>query len=53
MDEGNRRCVFHLVVKRFTLDKTGWPSLMSNRRVLIGWNLDRARLHEKLKRCLT
>jgi G3E family GTPase len=51
--ESSRRYVFHLVGKRFTLDETGWPSLMSNRLVLIGRNLDRARLREELERCLT
>jgi G3E family GTPase len=47
------RYVFHLVGKRFTLDETGWSSPTSNRRVVIGRNLDRARLREELERCLT
>ncbi len=51
--ESDRRYVFHLVGKRFTLDETKWSSPMSNRLVLIGRNLDRARLREELERCLT
>jgi G3E family GTPase len=53
INESDRRYVFHLVGKRFTLDETGWSSPMSNRLVLIGRNLDRARLREELERCLT
>ena len=53
MDESDRRYVFHLVGKRFTLDETGWSSPMSSRLVLIGRNLNRARLREELERCLT
>jgi G3E family GTPase len=51
--ESDRRYVFHLVGKRFTLDETGWSSPMRNRLVLIGRNLDRARLREELEGCLT
>jgi G3E family GTPase len=51
--ESDRRYVFHLVGKRFTLDQTGWSSPISNRLVLIGRNLNRERLHEELERCLT
>jgi G3E family GTPase len=53
MDESDRRYVFHLVGKRFTLDETGWSSPISNRVVLIGRNLNRARLREELEGCLT
>jgi len=52
IDESDRRWVFHLVGKRFTLDESGAASPMRNRLVLIGRNLDRALLREELANCL-
>jgi G3E family GTPase len=52
VDESDRRYVFHLVGKRFTLDETGAVLPMRNRLVLIGRHLNRRRLHEELERCL-
>jgi len=52
IDASDQRYVFHLVGKRFTLDETGWSAPTSNRLVIIGRNLDRARLREELAKCL-
>ena len=52
IDESDRRWVFHLVGKRFTLDEAGAASPMRNRLGLIGRNLDRALLREELANCL-
>jgi hypothetical protein len=52
IDESDQRDVFHLVGKRFTLDETGWSAPMENRLVLIGGNLDQARLRKELAKCL-
>ena len=53
IDESDRRYVFHLVGKRFTLDPSRSSSPASNRLVLIGRNLDQTRLREELAKCLT
>jgi G3E family GTPase len=52
IDESDRRWLFHLVAKRFTLDESGGASPMRNRLVLIGRNLDQVRLREELENCL-
>jgi G3E family GTPase len=53
IDEGDRRYVFHLVGKRFTLDPSRSSSPESNRLVLIGRNLDRKVLCDQLQECLS
>jgi G3E family GTPase len=53
IDEGDRRYVFHLVGKRFTLDPSRSSSPASNRLVLIGRNLDRKGLRDQLEECLS
>jgi G3E family GTPase len=52
IDESDRRYVFHLVGKRFTLNETGEALPIRNRLVLIGRNLDRKQLRQELERCL-
>ena len=52
IDESDRRYLFHLVGKRFTLDETGSSAQRSTRLVLIGRDLDPARLREELANCL-
>ena len=52
IDESDHRYIFHLVGKRFTLDESGRSSPMRNRLVLIGRNLNRARLRRELANCL-
>ena len=52
IDESEQRYVFHLVAKRFSLDPFERDGPMSNRLVLIGRNLDRARLRDELDACL-
>jgi len=53
IDENDQRYLFHLVGKRFTLDRTGWSAPMNNRLVLIGRNLDHERLRDQLEGCLS
>jgi G3E family GTPase len=50
--ETEKRYVFHLVAKRFSLDE--WPpdGPATNKLVLIGRNLDRAQLRRALEACL-
>ncbi|HEY4861335.1 MAG TPA: GTP-binding protein [Xanthobacteraceae bacterium] len=51
--ESNKRYVFHLVAKRFSLDEGGREGQTRNKLVLIGRNLDRAQLRSRLEACLT
>ena len=53
IDQSDRRYVFHLVGKRFTLDPSRSSSPASNRLVLIGRNLDRKVLRDHLEECLS
>jgi G3E family GTPase len=50
--ESNKRYVFHLVAKRFSLDDGGREGQTRNKLVLIGRNLDRAQLRSRLEACL-
>jgi G3E family GTPase len=56
--ESDKRYVFHLVAKRFSLDEVsldedGREGQTRNKLVLIGRNLDRAQLRSRLEACLT
>jgi G3E family GTPase len=51
--ESDKRYVFHLVAKRFSLDEDARQARAGNRLVLIGRNLDRAQLRSRLEACLT
>ncbi len=50
--ESDARYVFHLVGKRFSLDESTWDGPRRNMLVLIGRNLDEARLRLQLEACL-
>ena len=51
--ESDKRYVFHLVAKRFSLDEDGRQRQARNKLVLIGRNLDPALLRSQLEACLT
>ena len=53
IDGGDRRHLFHLVGRRFTLDTAPLDLTGPNRLVLIGKNLNAARLRAQLAACLT
>jgi G3E family GTPase len=50
--ESDKRYVFHLVAKRFSLDASDGDSPADNKLVLIGRNLDRTQLRSGLEACL-
>jgi G3E family GTPase len=50
--ESDKRYVFHLVAKRFSLDEDARQGQAGNKLVLIGRNLDRAQLRSRLEACL-
>jgi G3E family GTPase len=50
--ESDKRYVFHLVAKRFSLDEGRSDGFQKNKLVLIGRNLDRSRLRHQLEACL-
>lgn len=52
IDRSDKRYVFHLVGKRFSLDEGQWVGTQKNRLVLIGRQLDGERLHFLLAECL-
>ena len=51
--ESERRHLFHLAGKRFSIDDDDWPSAMAraNRLVLIGRDLDHPTLRQQLEAC--
>jgi len=53
-NESERRHVFHLAGKRFSIDDSDWPegSGRKNQIVLIGKNLDHAQLRRQLQVCV-
>lgn len=51
-DESQKRHVFHLSGKRFTLDDSEWQGPRKNQLVLIGQNLDHDTLRQQLEDCL-
>jgi len=51
-NESERRHVFHLAGKRFSLDDSDWSGPRKNQLVLIGKSLDHARLRQQLQACV-
>ena len=47
-----RRHVFHLAGKRFSIDDTDWTGDRKNQLVLIGRNIDHNKLRKQLKACV-
>jgi G3E family GTPase len=50
--ESERRHIFHLAGKRFSIDDSDWPGERRNQLVLIGKNLDHDRLRRLLEACV-
>jgi len=51
-NESERRHVFHLAGKRFSLDDNDWSGPRKNQLVLIGKGLDHDRLRQQLQACV-
>ena len=51
-NESERRHVFHLAGKRFSIDDSDWPAQRKNQLVLIGKGLDHQRLRQQLQACV-
>lgn len=51
-NESERRHIFHLAGKRFSIDDSDWPGARSNQLVLIGRGLDHATLRRQLQACV-
>ena len=51
-NESERRHVFHLAGKRFSIDDSDWPGPRKNQLVLIGKDLDHQRLRQQLQACV-
>ena len=51
-NESERRHVFHLAGKRFSIDDTDWNGDRKNQLVLIGRNIDHNMLRKQLKACV-
>ena len=51
-NESERRHVFHLAGKRFSIDDTDWSGPRKNQLVLIGRELDHDRLRKQLQACV-
>jgi G3E family GTPase len=51
-NESERRHVFHLAGKRFSIDDSDWEGPRSNQLVLIGRDLDHERLRREISACL-
>ena len=51
-NESERRHVFHLAGKRFSIDDSDWPGERKNQIVLIGKGLDHGRLRAQLQACV-
>jgi G3E family GTPase len=52
INENEKRYIFHLVGKRFTLDESEWSGITKNRMILIGRNLNHRHLRDQLNACL-
>ncbi|HTO79313.1 MAG TPA: GTP-binding protein [Methylocystis sp.] len=52
INENDKRYIFHLVGKRFTLDESEGSGSRKNRMVLIGRGLNDRRLRDQLRACL-
>ncbi len=51
-NESDKRHVFHLAGKRFSIDDTPWTGERRNQLVLIGKELDHAQLRKQLQACV-
>ena len=53
-NESSKRHVFHLAGKRFSIDDSEWskPSDRKNQLVVIGKNLDHAKIRKQLQACV-
>ena len=51
-NESERRHVFHLAGKRFSIDDTDWTGDRKNQLVLIGRNMDHSTLRRQLQACV-
>jgi G3E family GTPase len=51
-NESERRHVFHLAGKRFSIDDSDWPDARKNQLVLIGRDLDHPTLRRQLQACV-
>ncbi|MFZ0408169.1 MAG: GTP-binding protein [Cyanobium sp.] len=51
-NESDRRHIFHLAGKRFSIDDSDWPAAPKNQLVLIGKGLDHAVLRRQLQACV-
>ena len=51
-NESERRHVFHLAGKRFSIDDSDWTGPRKNQLVLIGKDLDHAKLRQQLRACV-
>jgi G3E family GTPase len=52
LHDSDKRFLFHLIGRRFSLDLSRWDGPRRNKLVLIGRNLDGAHLDERLQACL-
>ena len=50
--ESERRHVFHLAGKRFSIDDTDWSGARKNQLVLIGRGIDHNTLRQQLQACV-
>ncbi|MBQ80951.1 MAG: cobalamin biosynthesis protein CobW, partial [Crocinitomicaceae bacterium] len=50
--ESERRHVFHLAGKRFSIDDTDWTDARKNQLVLIGRDLNHDTLRQQLQACV-
>jgi G3E family GTPase len=51
-NESERRHIFHLAGKRFSIDDTDWPGPRKNQLVLIGKQLEHSTLRRQLQACV-
>lgn len=51
-NESEKRHIFHLSGKRFTLEDDEWKGTPKNQLVLIGQNLDKDKLYQQIEHCL-
>ncbi|MGB5594959.1 MAG: GTP-binding protein, partial [Crocosphaera sp.] len=52
-NESEKRHIFHLSGKRFTLEDDEWKGTPKNQLVLIGQNLDEDKLYEQIENCVS
>ena len=52
LNESERRHVFHVAGKRFSIDDTDWTGDRKNQLVLIGRDIDHTTLREQLQACV-